>query len=240
MYEKNMTTRRDDMSAEQQLTKFLDIYLYNKISPDYKFVTRITDKAQQLQGIDVMLGCNNGDSIYIDEKAQLHYLDKCLDTFAFEISFVGVDETVRKGWLYNHDLKTDTYMLIWPIETIYHNKIISLDSSKRKDKVRELLKTIKYDDFEKLECFFIKKDAIKKFLADNGWDEQKVLNKACEIREKKLLGKTPLTGIYSFYFYFTPVSNYSEAPINIVIRKKFLYNLAYKRFLVTKDKLIKI
>ena len=46
MYEKNMTTRRDDMSAEQQLTKFLDIYLYNKISPDYKFVTRITDKAQ--------------------------------------------------------------------------------------------------------------------------------------------------------------------------------------------------
>ena len=240
MFEKNMTTRKDDMSAEQQLAKFLDMHLYSEFSSKCKCITRITDKTQQMQGIDVIIDYDNHDSVYIDEKAQLHYMDTCLETFAFEVSFVGNDNLLHKGWLHNHDLKTDTYILIWPKETIYHNIILSCDKNKRKDLIRDLLKTLKYDDFEKVECYFIKRETIKKFLETHGWNEERILAQASKIREKNKYFKTSIEGISSFYFYFSPPSSYGEQPINIVIRKNVLHDLAYNRFVVTKDKLIKI
>ena len=82
--------------------------------------------------------------------------------------------------------------------------------------------------------------SIKKFLEDNGWNEERILAQAYEIRENKKYFKTPIEGISSFYFYFSPPSSYGEQPINIVIGKNVLHDLAYNRFIVTKNQLIKI
>ena len=235
MFFENTSTKKEDMTAEQQLAKYLDIYLYNKLSEEFKNFTRISDKTQQMQGIDFTIDPDSNGSVYIDEKAQLHYMDVCIDTFAFEISFVGRDDSVHKGWLFNHDLKTDTYMLIWPQETVYHKEIISLDRNLRRAKIRNLLKTLQFNDFETVECYMIKRKSIQMFLEKNDWNEQRILDKAYDLRIKEQYNKTPVNKDDSFYFYFTKPSIYREAPINIVIRKRFLKNLAYKKFIVRKN-----
>ena len=229
-------TKKDDMSVEHELTKFLDIYFYNQLSTKCKHITRITDKEQQIKGVDVIIEYENFPSVYIDEKAQMHYMDTCLNTFAFEISFIDNSNNQASGWLFNHNLLTDTYMLIWPLETIYHTQIISItDALRRKNTVRNLLKTMQYMDFKKLECYLIKRESIKKFLSENGWNEQKILEMSDKLRTNNQYGKTPVLESNSFYFYYSKPLEYGEAPINIVIRKNILYNLAYKRYLITTD-----
>ena len=220
-------TKKDDMSVEQELTKFLDIYFYNKLYAKCKHITRITDKDQQIKGVDIIIDYENFPSVYIDEKAQMHYMDTCLNTFAFEISFIDNSNNQASGWL---------FMLIWPLETIYHNQIISItDELSRKNTVRDLLKTMQYMDFKKLECYLIKRESVKKFLSRNGWNEQKILEMSDKLRTNNKYGKTPVLESNSFYFYYSKPLEYGEAPINIVIRKNILYNLAYKRYLITPD-----
>lgn len=236
MITNNISTKKDDMTAEQQLAKYLDIYLYNRLPEHFKNFTRISDKVYQMQGIDFTIDYDDNGSHFIDEKAQLHYMDICLNTFAFEINFIGRDDFLHDGWLFNHDLKTDAYMLIWPQETVYHKAIISIDKKYRRTKIRNILKSLDFNDFETVECYLIKRDSIKGFLEDNGWDEQRIFDKADELRAKRQFYKSPADdNIDSFYFYFSSPDIYQEAPVNIVIRKNVLRRLAYKRFIVKKS-----
>ncbi len=231
------TTKEEDMAAEKELTKFLDTYLYDRLKSKCKKIKRITDKTQQIQGIDVMIEYENNHPVIIDEKAQLHYIDVCRKTFAFEIDFIGRDDNLHLGWLYNDDLKTNTYMLIWPEKTSYHEMIQLTDSSKQLSKIKEILRNIKCDDFESADCYLIKRNNIKSYLASNGWDEERILNKAKELRDSKKYGRTQLTETKPFYFYFSNPSDYREAPINIIIKRYMLRKLAHRAYRVTKNRL---
>ena len=233
----HMTTKQEDMRAEQELAKFLDIYLYDKQKLKCKHIERISDKTQQMEGKDVIIEYDDGSQVIIDEKAQLHYMDICLDTFVFEIDFIGRDNNLHTGWLYNHDLKTDTYMLIWPNKTSYHSIINSVPKKEQLRKIKEILPKIKYDDFESVDCYLIKRNVIKEYLAHNDWDEESILLKAKELRKSKTYGRTFLTGLEDFYFYFSEPFNYRESPINIVIRKNTLTKLAHQKYVVTKKEL---
>ena len=162
---------------------------------------------------------NEINDYFIDEKAQLYYINKGLPTFAFEVSFSDRLGKERLGWLLNDELKTNFYMLIWPYASNTN------------------LSTIKKEDFCKVDCLLIRKDKIKKYLYDNGWTNEKILSEIFKIRNLGLQGKISIPGVKNFYFYHSSSEKYQENPINIVIRKNILIDLADYEFLVTKDKL---
>ena len=110
--------RGQDMSAEAELARFIDEFLYARFpnGDAFKAIIRVCDKEQQLQGIDVIFTALDGREFVVDEKAQLYYINKDLPTFAFEISFLR-EGWPTTGWLCNETLKTDLYLLIWPFAT---------------------------------------------------------------------------------------------------------------------------
>lgn len=234
----SMTTKEEDMTAEQELAKYLDKYLYDRLKLKCKTISRITDKTLQMEGLDVIIEYDNGDLVNIDEKAQLHYIDVCRKTFVFEVDFIGRNNTLHPGWLYNNELKTDTYMLIWPQETVYNSVIKSIDNNvEQLNKIKGILRNIKCDDFVSVECYLIKRDTIKEYLSSNGWNSERILEKSAELRHNKKYKRTFVSETDDFYFYFSEPFNYRESPINIVIKKDVLKELAHKRYMVKKDSL---
>lgn len=231
------TTKEEDMTAEQELAKFLDTYLYDRLKSKCKDIKRITDKTLQMAGIDVRIEYLNEIHVNLDEKAQLHYMDICTDTFSFEIDFIGRDGNLHPGWLYNPDLKTDTYMLIWPKETSYHAIIQATDKSEQLNTIKKILRKIKCDDFKSVDCYLIKREEIKNFLASKKWDKERILEKAEELRASNKYGRTFVPETNLFYFYFSDSRYYNESPINIIIRKEKLRDLAHKKYVVSKDDL---
>ena len=148
--EPNKTTsrREEDMSAEAELARFLDQYLYSRFpnKQRYSSIKRIRDKSEQLKGTDVRFTMKDGRVFNVDEKAQLYYLNKDLPTFAFEIQFLrhGFPTT---GWLCNNCLDTDYYLLIWPFAN------------------RDKPYGISWRDFTKADCLMISKHDVLSFLA---------------------------------------------------------------------------
>ena len=78
-----MSFFKRDLKKEKILSKYLD-GVYNKIPLT---VQRINDLDLQYKGVDLIYN-NNGAKIYIDEKAQLDYLNSDLPTFTFELSYL--------------------------------------------------------------------------------------------------------------------------------------------------------
>jgi len=101
-----MPNYKSDLNQEQILSTYLDS-VYSKLNLKFK---RIHDLTQQHQGIDLIL-THNSNEYRIDEKAQLHYLNKDLPTFTFEISYLK-DGLEKAGWLFDTSKKTNFYFLI--------------------------------------------------------------------------------------------------------------------------------
>ncbi len=75
-----------DLVKEKKLASLLDSY-YQKYLPFYDF-ERIQNIKQQLMGIDLIL--KNKASLqtyFVDEKAQLDYVNDSLPTFSFELFY---------------------------------------------------------------------------------------------------------------------------------------------------------
>ena len=210
--------RQEDMSAEAQLAYFMDKYLYSDFPNGEAFdrIRRISDKNEQLNGVDVEFIGKDGTRYCVDEKAQLYYLNQDLPTFAFEIIFKrdGYDTT---GWLCNSSLKTDLYMLIWPFAT------------------QDTSKGITWDKFTKADCLLIHKNKILKMLYDRGLSVEKMQRDAEHIRRAGQIGKIPIEGLRGIYYYASNPQRYREAPINIVISKSILKGIAQRRYIVTPE-----
>lgn len=102
-----------DLSKEKQLTPLLDYY-YQKHLKHYTF-ERVSQLKQQLQGIDLILkDRQSGKQFYLDEKAQMDYINESLPTFAFEL-FYKKDGVKKQGWLFDASKKTQFYALITSI-----------------------------------------------------------------------------------------------------------------------------
>lgn len=217
-----LQSRRDsDLSAEAQLAYFMDRYLYANFPTGSAFSTirRVRNKEEQLSGIDVEFVGTDGRVYYVDEKAQLYYLNKDLPTFAFELLFKrGPYDTI--GWLCNPTLKTDLYMLIWPFAT------------------QSSCKGITWDQFTKADCLLIQKQKILKMLANKGLTVERMQADAKDIRKSRQTGKIPISGLKGIYYYSSNPNQYREAPINIVISKAILMDLAQRRYIVTPENII--
>ncbi|MDP9957646.1 hypothetical protein J2X97_003315 [Epilithonimonas hungarica] len=104
-----MSTFDQDLNKEQLLGQFLD-EIYEKLNLNF---TRVTDTEFQNKGVDLIF-VHSGKEYYIDEKAQLDYLNNSLPTFTFELSYLK-NGNWRKGWLFDHKKITDHYFLITDI-----------------------------------------------------------------------------------------------------------------------------
>ena len=217
---RNQSRRNEDLSAEAQLSIFMDLYLYDRFPTSNLFssIRRITSKEEQLNGIDVeFIGTDN--KVYnVDEKAQLYYLNQNLPTFAFElVSYQKGFDTI--GWLCNPNLKTDFYMLIWPFATT------------------NTCKEIRWEQFTKVECLLIQKQKILKLLADNGLTINRLKADAASIRASGKVGKIPIQGLSGIYYFASNPLHYKEAPINIIISKQKLTEIAQRKYVVTPEQI---
>jgi hypothetical protein len=104
---------KSDLKKEQALSILLD-KVYSKKLKNYTH-KRVNEYKQQIKGIDVIFTHNKSNKdFYIDEKAQLDYVNEDLPTFAFELSYLK-DESEKIGWLFDEKKKTDFYALVTSI-----------------------------------------------------------------------------------------------------------------------------
>ncbi|WP_190810381.1 hypothetical protein [Flagellimonas sp. S3867] len=102
-----------DLAKEKRLTTLLDSY-YQKHLKFYAF-ERVHNLKQQLKGIDLVLRHKIAQqTFFVDEKAQLDYVNESLPTFAFELLYQkkGVE---KPGWLFDEHKQTHFYALVTSI-----------------------------------------------------------------------------------------------------------------------------
>lgn len=198
----NNSNFTDDLSKEKLLSKFLDEY-YSDIFSDSKYsIKRITEMDLQHQGVDLIL--DNGTSkFYVDEKAQLDYLNNSLPTFAFELSYLK-NNSWRKGWLLDNLKITNIYFLITSIYT------------KNSNELRTGLTQIKITG--------IYREKLILFLSNKGLTETKLSQLQMEIRKSGKHGKIKLKELNpkTEGVIFYSKNNKNEQPINLVLKLDFL------------------
>lgn len=183
---------KSDLKKERQLSLLLDSQYQSKLK-HYSF-ERITDLNQQHSGIDVIFKHKQKGGVhYIDEKAQLDYINEDLPTFAFEISYQK-NSVQKQGWLFDQSKKTDFYSLV---TAIYSDEPTAYTSCK-----------ITLVNRAKLLAFLNKRGLDKYLIAakpkQHGKHAIKVLNEKNE-----------------GYLYFSK-DNKAEQPINLILRLDFL------------------
>ena len=208
--------RSSDMKAEQELASFLDSYLYKPLLEEGGFtsIVRIVDVGMQLKGVDIEASTAS-HVVRIDEKAQLYYINKDLPTFAFELQFLKGERRCI-GWFLNDELLTDYYLLIWPRATT------------------ENVKNIRKEDFTELDALMISRKKIHSFLDISGLTNDVLLHTAESLRQQGRTGRIN-TNRRGIYYYVSDSSKYAEAPINLVIRKNYLCQLADAHYKITRS-----
>ena len=202
--------REYDSKAEQVVARFLDKHFYSR--PDIKDFVRFTAKEDQLKGKDLRFSWLDNQDMVVDEKAQIYYVNKNIPTFAFEIDFIRSKDLLTQGWLFDKDKETQYYLLIW------------ITSKKEKNFMEE--------DITQLECILIKREDLIVFLHSQGLDFEKVREISKSIRIDGSDGRHMENNYDSCYFFFS--KRLAEMPVNIIIRKQKLKELATKTFLVKR------
>jgi hypothetical protein len=197
-----MTHRQRDSNVEKEIAKFMDEKFYASEVQDF---VRFEDRENQLKGKDVSFTLNELKNIIVDEKAQTHYINRNLPTFAFEISFLRTSGDWTLGWLFDDTKENDYFILIWPF------------ASKEWNLVKE--------DITKLDCLLVNKQKIIDLLEKEGFSKDKIMIEEERIRRENTPGKI---GSGNIYFYYT--DRLAEKPINMVIRKEKLIEIADKIF----------
>ncbi len=95
-----------DLTKEKLLAPYLDAK-YAELNLSFE---RVDNLKLQKKGVDLIYN-HNGKLFFIDEKAQLDYINKSLPTFIFELSYLknGVE---KMGWLLDKDKITTHYFLL--------------------------------------------------------------------------------------------------------------------------------
>ena len=203
-----MSNFKQDFNAEHHLGTFMNWYLYGPLGVNYN---RITAKADQLAGTDVRIYTENGD-INIDEKASLYYMNRNLGTFAFELEYVARKKR-KAGWLYNENLVTTHYMIIYP----------ESDGTE--------LAHIKASSFTGATCYLISKNAIHDYLEPF---KEEIENTATMMFNNNFSGRhNPCPGNGFTVFRSAQLK---EKPINVLIDREILGNLATNVMRIQKNK----
>ena len=206
-----MSFFKRDFEKEQLLGIQLD-KIYIKIGLS---LTRLTDINCQLKGIDLVYK-HRGNDFFIDEKAQLDYLNKDLPTFTFELSYFknGVKKT---GWFLDDSKSTTHYFLVTGIHTNNKN---DLSHSINKCKITS-----------------VNRKKLNNYLTSIGLSKKKLITYDKDIRasntEKNKTYITELDNRNQGCLYYSP--QLSERPVNLQLRLEFLIqeNIAKRIYPIT-------
>ncbi|WP_350293341.1 hypothetical protein [uncultured Croceitalea sp.] len=183
---------KSDLEKEKKLTPLLDSYYKSKLK-QYSFV-RVSDLKQQHKGIDLLFKHKEKiASFYIDEKAQLDYINEDLPTFAFELSYLKNGKE-KEGWLFDKKKKTEFYSLI---TAIYSDEPSSYTSCK---------------------ITLVNRVKLLAFLNKRGLDKNNIVVKPKQHGKHIING---LREKDEGYLYFSK-TNKAEQPINLILRLDFL------------------
>lgn len=263
MAEKKSTFKGDlksERAVNEFLQKYLYSYLVDDgIIDSFNSNTTLD---QQHKGIDTIMYIINDEteeaarSINVDEKAAIHYArnnlgDKPLTTFAFEVSYLK-DGELKRGWLTNEKYKeTHAYFLCWlwiksdankynlVCEDILKIEVLSIPKVKTRDKL--IMRAMGSKD---VKIFESKADILRKKMKDRGvyrlelehqldslinaLDDIPDYNKTHLQFDTDLLIATK----YPQWVLTLPEKLY-EQPLNIVIKREELINLANSYWIVT-------
>lgn len=211
------STFSEDLNGESILAEFLDKYLYEKLQIQ-EFIRNTPHQRnhmeKQYKGIDVTFKFE-GSHYIVDEKATLQYPNG-IPTFAFELRYKKNGQW-RPGWFYDDTKETKHYLLAWPI----------------RDDVK--LSYLKLDDIRKVEVMLISRKDLRDYLFDNFRVNQDGIQvEVDKIIKANHFGK--LHQIHPFsnhYYYYTEYL--AETPINLVIQKNKLKELAIFNFMIYRN-----
>jgi hypothetical protein len=204
-----MPSFKSDLNQETLLSEYLD-NLYRGKKIDFQ---RVFDLDKQHQGIDIVIQHNSVD-YFIDEKAQLHYLNKDLPTFTFELSYLK-NNKLKDGWLFADNKLTQYYFLITGIFL-----------KKGKSKL------LNADDIDKLKITSVNKIKLIEHLTSIGLEKSKLLEYDLKLRESNSFGKNKISELNpqsEGLIFFT--KHLIEKPINLQLKLAYLIeNKIAKKF----------
>ncbi len=198
--------RRTDTAVEAELAKFLDEHFYPRYVTNFH---RHSDLDAQFRGIDVHFDLGGKTMLPVDEKAQVHYINKGLPTFAFEMNFINARRALQEGWLFDETKETQYYALMW------------IRAKKNKDIVAA--------DITEVEVLLVERRKLLVLLAGHGCDKHRAQLTAARIRLEGIPGKYE-EGEKPFYCVYT--TQLAEQPINIVVKKEVLVEMALGHWVV--------
>lgn len=169
---------------------------------------RVSNLKQQLQGIDLILKDKKSEKpFFVDEKAQLDYVNESLPTFAFELFYLKKGHQ-KQGWLFDPNKKTHFYALV---TSIYADE---------------------KDMFTSCNITFVNREKLITHLSTIGltqeFFEQKVMP------YKNLHGKVVLEELHpknDGYLFFS-TQNKAEKPINLILKLEYLIAIGIAKRLV--------
>jgi len=192
-----------DLTKEELLGTYLDNY-YPKIFHDTVFkVERVRDRHLQHRGVDLLLKSAVDGCYFVDEKAQLDYLNTALPTFAFELSYLKKQD-LRLGWLLDRTKLTTVYFLITNICPLSGKDL--------------------HEGLAKIKITAIYRAKLLQLLAKKGLTQKRLLALDKEVRNNSIAGKIPIAELDAKKegaFYFSK-KNKKEQPINLVLKLDFL------------------
>lgn len=114
----NFYNKESDFNKDKAVETFLANTLLDRIyqnkfeNNDDIFWKRTNLKEDQKRGVDLKIfSVKESKIFYIDEKAQINYINTKLPTCAFEIIYYK-DGTLKEGWLFDEKKDTHKYYLI--------------------------------------------------------------------------------------------------------------------------------
>ena len=197
---------KTDLSKEKQLTPLLDHY-YKSCLKHYGF-ERVTDLKRQKAGVDLILTDHrNNTKYFVDEKAQLDYVNESLPTFAFEL-FYRKNGKINEGWFLDATKKTHFYALVTSIFSDEENIFTSCN--------------ITFVNRKKLIAHISQMGLTPKFL------------RQISMVHKDVHGKMELKELHpkkEGYLFFS-TQNKAEKPINLILKLEFLHQIGMAKQLV--------
>lgn len=226
-----------DNNVSLELGFFLEKHFYSELIKkeailSYTCFYGNDEKSHDMQnkGVDVKIdyitmNTKKLKSMYLDEKAQIHYLNAPRPTFILELQSLkkGSSTETTDGWFLRDDLHTEYYELMW----------VYIDSPE-KDVKKIKLSEVKEEDFRLVYLIMVSKKKIIEALDKLGWSKEKLLSKADKIRKDGIPNKRISVGKgLPFYFFYT--SSLNEKPINLVMTISELYKLSNgKAYAITR------
>lgn len=166
-----------------------------------------------MAGIDVRFDYADLKDMVVDEKAAVHYVNKDIPTFAFEIDFSLGSGTIVDGWLFDEKKVTQYYLLCW----IWAEKTQGFKS----------------DDITQVDLVIVNRYSILKMLERFNIDHGRASKIASTIRLNGASGIHYRSPLRPFYFFYSP--QLAERPVNMIINKSKLIELSAGRHIVRKN-----